>query len=286
MAFRGLIKNNSNQAFFIKIKEIKSILIIAGSDSCGGAGMQADIRTLTSLGFHPLSVLTALTAQNSMGINDIYPIPSAFVLKQLETIITDIPVQAVKVGMLFSIANIKEIANFIKSHKLPHVVLDPILSASTGISLLEYKAIPVLKEILLPFANVVTPNIHEAAILAGTRIRNQKDMFQAAKLIKEMGPDVVITGGHLGKEPIDIVYDGNNFQQISGSRLDTPHTHGSGCVFSSALAAFLSQKNDLIKAAELAHDFVRHAIKQGYPCGSGSGPVHAGWKQDSISDGS
>lgn len=255
---------------------MKCILAIGGSDSCGGAGIQADIKTITSLRAHALTVLTAVTAQNSLGVVAVHKVPVGFISRQLETVIDDVVPRAVKVGMLYCGAAVKEVARVIKTYKLRHVVVDPILRASTGNRLLEAKAISLLKEVLLPLANVVTPNLYEAGFFVGRKVENLEEMVEAAKVIKVMGPDVVITGGHLRGGSIDLLYDGKDFHQFGGPRIDAIHTHGSGCVFSTALATFLANDNDVITATKLAHDHTVRAIKYGYACGRGAGTVQAG----------
>lgn len=252
---------------------MKYILAIAGSDSCGGAGIQADIKTITSLGAHALTAITAVTAQNSLGIVSIQKIPSKFISKQIEAIVQDIYPDAAKIGMLYTGAAVKEVARVIKKYRIPRMVVDPVLSASTGKGLLESEAIPMLKEILFPLARVVTPNLDEAEILTGRKVRNVKEMEEASKMIKSFGPDVVVTGGHLKGECVDLLYNGRDMHRFWGSRIKTEHTHGSGCVFSTALATFLALEDDVKKAAELAHAFTRHAIEGGYPCGKGAGAV-------------
>jgi hydroxymethylpyrimidine/phosphomethylpyrimidine kinase len=253
-----------------------SVLIIGGSDSFGGAGIQADIKTATRLGVHALTVLTAVTAQNSTGITSIHKVPVRFITDQIETILDDLIPDAVKVGMLYSGTALKEVARLISGHGLRNVVVDPVLRASTGRVLLEPEAIPLLKEVLFPNTGVVAPNLYEAGALTGKEVKNISDMVDAARMIKVMGPDVVITGGHLKGECVDLLFDGKDFHRFSGSRIDTRHTHGTGCVFSTALTAFLARGKGLITATRLAHDFTRQAIIDGYACGRGPGPVQPG----------
>lgn len=252
---------------------MKYVLTIAGSDSCGGAGIQADIKTISGLGAHPLTVITALTAQNSLGIDAVHEIPATFISQQIETTVGDVFPDAAKIGMLSSGETIWAVAKMIKRFDLPRVVVDPVLRASTGKSLLDPEAVSLLKEILLPLSHVVTPNLDEAEMLTGKRVRNLKEMEEAAKHIKSLGPDVVVTGGHLKGECVDLLYDGKAFYHFSGAKIDTEYVHGTGCVFSSALATFLTLEGDLIKATELAHDYARQAIERGYPCGKGAGVV-------------
>ena len=255
---------------------MKYILAIAGSDSCGGAGIQADIKTITSLGAHSLAVITAVTAQNSLGIAAVQEIPAKFISKQIETTVKDIHPDAAKIGMLFTGAAVREVARMVKKYGITRLVVDPVIKSSTGKRLLAPEAIPMLKEILLPLASVVTPNLDEAEILTDKRVRNLQEMEEASKVIKSLGPDVVVTGGHLKEECVDLLYDGKDIHHFSGSRIETEHTHGSGCVFSTALATFLASEDDVRRATKLAHDFTRQAIERGYPCGKGAGTVRPG----------
>jgi hydroxymethylpyrimidine/phosphomethylpyrimidine kinase len=255
---------------------LKYVLAIAGSDSCGGAGIQADIKTITSLGAHALTVITAVTAQNSLGIAAIQKIPAKFISKQIECVFEDIRPDATKIGMLLTGAAVKGVARVIKKYGMPRLVVDPVLRASTGSRLLDAEAVPLLKETLLPLASVITPNLYEAEILTGRRVRNLEEMEEASRVINALGPDVVITGGHLKGECVDLLYDGRDVHHFYGSRIRTGYTHGSGCVFSSALATFLALENEVKRAVELAHDFTRTAIERGYPCGSGAGAVRPG----------
>lgn len=252
---------------------MKTILTIAGSDSFGGAGIQADIRTILSLGAHALTAIAALTAQNSFGILGIHRVPTAFLEKQIESVLADITPDAVKIGMIFSTSNIRRTAAILKRHSLRNVVLDPVLKASTGAPLIEPGGLPVLKKDLLPLVSVVTPNLAEASILSGKRVETLADMEDAARVIKKMGPDCVVTGGHLKAACIDLLHDGKEMVRFRSDRIATPHTHGTGCVFSTALATFLASTNDLKTAVEQAHEFTNGAIRRGYACGRGAGPV-------------
>jgi hydroxymethylpyrimidine/phosphomethylpyrimidine kinase len=256
--------------------KVKYILVIAGSDSSGGAGIQADIKTITTLGGHSLTALTAVTAQNSLGITGIHKIPAGFITKQVKAVIEEVVPQAVKIGMLCSGAAVKEVAKLLKRYGLVNIVLDPVLRATTGKDLLEPKAITLFKEELLPLASVVTPNLFEAGTLAGMNVDCSDDMEKAAEKIQAMGPDVVITGGHLKSKCTDLLYDGEAFHRFHDSKIDTQHTHGSGCVFSTALATFLAGDNGIVTATKMAHDFTRRAIIHGYACGRGPGAVKPG----------
>jgi hydroxymethylpyrimidine kinase/phosphomethylpyrimidine kinase len=249
------------------------ILVIAGSDSFGGAGVQADVKTSARLGAHATTAVTAVTAQNSLGITAVHKVPVSFISKQVETIIEDLMPYAVKIGMLFTAAAVREVARLIKKHNLKRVVVDPVFRASTGMELLEPGAISVMKDVLFPLTGVVTPNLDEAGILAGKKVKGMEEIVKAAKIIKQLGPDVVITGGRFEDRCVDLVFDGKDIHQFWGSKIYTEHTHGSGCVFSTALAVFLGEGKSLVKATEMAHDFTRNAIIKGYECGRGAGPV-------------
>jgi len=252
---------------------MKCILSIAGSDSGGGAGIQADIKTITSLGAHALTVITALTAQNSIGVLAIHPVPPGFIARQIKAVVEDMPPDAVKVGMVFNAAAVKAVTRMIALYRLSPVVVDPVLRASTGRLLLEPDAVRVLRERLLPLATVVTPNLHEAELLTGKRVRTLKEMERAALEIFRMGPRVVIKGGHLKRECSDLLFDGKEVTVFPGKKIASTCTHGTGCVFSSALATFLALGENLKQATQSAHDVVRRAIRGGYCVGRGTGAV-------------
>lgn len=253
---------------------MKYILTIAGSDSSGGAGIQADIRTITSLGAHALTAIAAVTAQNSLGITAIHGIPAPFLEKQIESILEDLSPDAVKMGMLYSPANIRKVAGLMRRHQLPNLVLDPVLRATTGRPLIESDAASLLKKVLVPLVTVVTPNMEEAALLSGRRVDGIREMEEAARLIQKWGPNVIVTGGHLRSECVDVLFDGKEMVHFRSERIESEHTHGSGCVFSTALATYLAITGDLRSAAGKAHQFVHAAIEKGYPCGRGAGPVN------------
>lgn len=252
---------------------MKYILTIAGSDSCGGAGIQADIKTITALHSHALTAITAVTAQNSMGISEVYEMPGEFIARQINTVAEDIIPDSVKIGMLSSSGIIEAVAGSIIKNGLKKIVIDPVMKASTGRDLMDASALNLLRDVILPLSDVITPNLHEAEVLTGARVRNPSEMEAAARELKKMGPDVIITGGHLDGDCIDLLYDGNRAYLFQDERIKTENTHGTGCVFSSSLACFLAQGKGIIEAAGLAHDFTRRAIAQGYPCGRGPGPV-------------
>jgi hydroxymethylpyrimidine/phosphomethylpyrimidine kinase len=254
---------------------VKYVLTIAGSDSGGGAGIQADIKTITSLGAHALTAVTAVTAQNSLGVKAIHEMPEGIISQQVETVVEDVFPNAVKTGMLPSQNAAKETARLIKEKGLKKVVIDPVLKASTGRGLIDFSAINLFKKSLFPLADIITPNLEEAGVFSGIKVDSLEDMEKAAREIKLLGPDVVVTGGHLkGEECVDLLYDGKKVYYFRGLKLDILNSHGSGCVFSASLATFLAMDHDLVEATRLAHDFTRRAIEEGYPCGGGVGVVN------------
>lgn len=250
------------------------VLTIAGSDSGGGAGIQADIKTIFTLGAYPLTVICALTAQNSLGVDSILKVPPDFVVAQMDSVISDMSPHATKTGMLLNAGILEAVARTVERYRLPLLVVDPVVLSSTGKVLLEPNALKIMRDRLLPLATVVTPNLHEAGVLSGKKVSNIQEMIAAARRIKEFGPaNVIITGGHLEKECVDIVYDGKEVYRFGGYRIESEHTHGSGCVFSAALATFLAMGNSVIKGAEMAHDFTRKAVSKGFKAGKGPGSV-------------
>jgi hydroxymethylpyrimidine/phosphomethylpyrimidine kinase len=257
---------------------MRYVLTIAGSDSCGGAGIHADIKTITRLKAHALTAITAVTAQNSIGVTAIHKVPAVLISRQIQTILNDISPHAVKVGMLMTKAAVKEVANILEEYGPSHVVIDPLIKASTGRNLLERDALSLFRKTLFPLAEVVTPNLDEAEILTGRKVRTPDEMDQAAREInKKWGPYVIVTGGHLQGQCVDLLYDGKDVHSFSSPRIDTKHTHGSGCVFSTSLAVFLAMDYRIVEATRRAHAFTRSAIKKSYPCGQGAGVVSPSW---------
>ncbi|MGD8386034.1 MAG: bifunctional hydroxymethylpyrimidine kinase/phosphomethylpyrimidine kinase [Desulfobacteraceae bacterium] len=251
------------------------ILTIAGSDSCGGAGIQADIKTIHRLGAHALTAVTAVTAQNSVGVAAIHPVPASFLSKQVEVLVTDVFPHAVKLGMLCSAEAVREVARLITRHGLSNVVLDPVFRASTGQGLLEgEEAWTSLREELLPLVHIVTPNLEEASILTGKKVQTLEEAEAAAQDLHAAGPDVVVTGGHLPEKCTDVLCDDSGLVGFEGDRLNTPFSHGTGCVFSSALATFVAEGHAVRDAVVRARTVVRKALHEGYPCGKGRGVVN------------
>jgi len=254
------------------------VLSIAGSDSCGGAGIQADLKTMQALGVHGMSVVTAVTAQNSVGVQNFWDLSPDAVREQLYSILTDIPVQAVKTGMLASSGIVGVVAEVVGAVPAP-LVVDPVAVSKHGHSLLMEGAGDSLRDALLPLATVVTPNLDEAEQLTGTKAMDEDSMLTVAQAIKALGPQyVLIKGGHLAGDPIDLLWDGDRAWRFVGERIATPHTHGTGCTLASAIASYLALGEDVPAAVAQARDYVTGAIRGGFPLGSGIGPVDHAWQ--------
>jgi len=254
---------------------IPRVLIIAGSDSGGGAGIQADLKTVSALGAFGMTAITALTAQNTMGVLGILEVEPDFVVQQIEACLSDIGCDAIKTGMLANTAIIEAVAGSVSSRKSGPLVVDPLMIAKGGAPLLKPEAITALKTKLLPLATVVTPNLHEAGALIGREVKSLAQMKEAAREIRDLGPEnVVIKGGHLEDIAADILYDGREFIEFHAERIDTKDTHGTGCVFASAIAAYLAQKKTAPESVTAAKEFVTAAIRAGLRIGKGHGPAN------------
>jgi hydroxymethylpyrimidine kinase/phosphomethylpyrimidine kinase/thiamine-phosphate diphosphorylase len=250
------------------------ILTIAGSDSGGGAGIQADLKTITLLGGYGMSALTALTAQNSCGVRGIHPVPPAFLKEQMEAVLTDLGADVVKTGMLYSAAIVAAVAGAIERYALP-AVIDPVMLAKGGSSLLRDEAVSALREVLLPQAYLLTPNLPEAEALTGLTVRTEAEMGQAAHRLQEMGArNVLIKGGHLPGEAVDLLLAGRTLHLFSSPRIATRHTHGTGCTYASAIATLIAQGLPLVEAVSRAKSFINEAIRTAVPMGTGHGPVN------------
>ncbi len=255
--------------------KIPRVLTIAGSDSSGGAGIQADLKTFSALAVYGMSAITALTSQNSQGVNGIIEIEPDFVSSQIRSVILDIGVDAVKTGMLCNAAIISRISSDLKDLQIENVVVDPVMVAKGGARLLRADAIEILVSRLFPLALVITPNLPEAEVLTGMRIESFEEMKRAAVKLRELGPRyVIVKGGHLGGDPVDLLYDGSTFREYAGIRRRTPHTHGTGCTFASALAALIARGSSVADSVEGAKSFISGAIASALPLGHGHGPVH------------
>jgi hydroxymethylpyrimidine/phosphomethylpyrimidine kinase len=255
-------------------------LTIAGSDSGGGAGIQADLKTFVAFGVYGASAITAVTAQNTVGVRAIHEVPPEVVAAQIDAVLDDIGADAAKTGMLSSAAIIEAVADRLRAHSFAPLVVDPVMVAKSGDALLRPEAVRALIELLLPLAAVVTPNAPEAAVLSGVEVRDTESAREAARRIHALGPTLVIVkGGHLdGERSDDLLFDGRSFEVLSGRRIDTPHTHGTGCTFSAAIAACLACGLEPSAAAREARAFLQGAIEHAEPLGAGHGPVNHFWR--------
>jgi len=254
---------------------IARALTIAGSDSGGGAGIQADLKTFTVRQVYGMSALTAVTAQNTLGVEMIHSIPLEMIEKQMDMVISDIGVDAVKTGMLGTSSVIKLVAEKLKEYSVQKLVVDPVMIAKGGARLLENDAASALVTDLLPLATVITPNIPEAEVMLGYSIESIDDMIKAAKELVKLGAQsAVVKGGHLEGEPVDIFYDGVEIYTFQGTRIQTRHTHGTGCTFAACLTAELAKGHSLVDSVETAKGFITAAIKQELGLGQGHGPTN------------
>ena len=249
-------------------------LTVAGSDSGGGAGIQADLKTFSAFRVYGASVLTAVTAQNSVGVHGVECLPPAFVGAQLDAVLDDIGADAVKTGMLATAPIIQVVAARLSAHRVTRLVVDPVMVAKSGDPLLEPAAQGALVAALLPLALVVTPNLPEAAVLAGIPVTTEAAMADAARRIHAQGPAwVLVKGGHLDGDAVDLLYDGRTLERLTAPRIPTPHTHGTGCTYSAAIAAALARGAAVPAAVAEAKRYVTAAIRAGFPLGRGVGPV-------------
>ena len=252
------------------------VLIIAGSDSGGGAGIQADIKTVTALGSYAMTAITAVTAQNTRGVKKITPIPTKNIQKQITMVLDDIGANGVKIGMLHNTSIIKCVYSILRKYKLKNIVLDPVMISKSGTKLINNSSIRYLKKLLLPMSNLVTPNIPEAEALTGYSISNKKEMIKAAKKILNMGSEnVLLKGGHLKNKMIfDILATKQGIKVFTKRKIRTKNTHGTGCTLSSALATCLSQNKNIVKSCEISIRYVDKAIASAPGYGKGFGPLN------------
>ena len=250
------------------------LLTIAGSDSGGGAGIQADLKTFAAHGAYGMSVIAALTAQNTREVRAVLEVPPEMVAAQIDAVLSDIGADAVKIGMLASAPIVEAVAGGLAAHRHGPVVVDPVMIAKGGDPLLRADARQALAERMLPLAMVVTPNLHEAAALAGIPVIDEASMEEAARRIHAMGPrTVLVKGGHLEKSATDILWDGTRLTRFPGERIASTNTHGTGCTLSSAIAAGLAHGRDLEEAIREAKAYVTAAIRAGFPAGRGVGAL-------------
>ncbi len=255
---------------------MKIALTIAGSDSGGGAGIQADLKTFSALGVYGMSVLTSITAQNTLGVQGVHDLPPDFVGLQIDSVMQDIGTDAVKTGMLSNTQIIKIVSEKVKKYKVKNLVIDPVMIAKGGDRLLKEDAVESLKQDLVPLANVVTPNFSEAEVLSGLKIGNLSDMKEAARKIFRLGAqNVLIKGGHLSSdEAIDVLYNGRTFREFRAERIITKNTHGTGCTLSSAIAAELAKGKEVEEAVNTAKRYITLAIQNSLEIGHGHGPLN------------
>jgi hydroxymethylpyrimidine/phosphomethylpyrimidine kinase len=253
-------------------------MTIAGSDSGGGAGIQADLKTFQALGVYGTSALTAITAQNTLGVRAVHEIPTDVVAAQIDAVVEDIGVDAAKTGMLSSAEIIGMVADRVKHWRIERLVVDPVMVAKSGDRLLREDAVQALIRDLLPLALVITPNLPEAEVLVGRPLASEDDIREAARDILQLGPRaVVIKGGHRSGDATDLLFDGQNVHEFSSERIDTPNTHGTGCTFSAAIAAELARGAHLVDAVAAAKHYLTEAIRRAAPLGHGHGPVAHDW---------
>jgi len=255
---------------------LKQVLTIAGSDSGGGAGIQADIKAMSANGVFAMSVITAITAQNTEEVTEVFEVPPSVIAAQIDAVFDDFEIAAVKTGMLSSVPIVETVAKMLKPQQVFNLVVDPVMISKSGHILLHPDAIEVVKKQLFPIALLVTPNVHEAQQLSGIRITSLSDARRAAKVIHGFGcKHVLIKGGHLlAERATDLLYDGRFFNVFKGDFIETPHTHGTGCTYASAIAAHLAHGRSVVEAIQSAKAYVTEAIRHSLAIGHGSGPTN------------
>lgn len=265
------------------MKKYKRVLTIAGSDPSGGAGIQADLKTMSACGCFGMSAVTAVVDENTVGVFGVHPIPDTFVKGQIISVLDDIGADAIKIGMLHSSELIKTVKDTLTPYSIKNIVLDPVMVATSGDKLLQDEAIDTLKNELIPFVRIITPNIPEAEILSGQKISGQQDLYNIVKQLSFSGKvSVLLKAGHLKEETlIDVLYNAETDEIITlpSQRINTLNTHGTGCTFSSAIASFLTHGLELNDAVKHAKDYINQAIVHGaeYQIGKGHGAVHHFW---------
>jgi hydroxymethylpyrimidine kinase/phosphomethylpyrimidine kinase len=249
-------------------------LTIAGSDSGGGAGVQADLKTFAALEVFGASAITSITAQNTQGVSDIYDLPAYIVGRQIDAVCSDLDVNAAKTGMLSNVEIIEKVAKKVAEHGIANLVVDPVMVAKSGDALLRPEAVRTLVKRLFPLAAMITPNRPEAEVVLGERLRSRADLAEAARALKRLGPkSVLVKGGHGKGRAVDVFFDGRRVIELAAERIDQPHTHGTGCILSAAAAAHLARGAPLAEAVHRAKDFVTEAIRHGLAIGGGVGPA-------------
>ncbi|MDQ7788316.1 MAG: bifunctional hydroxymethylpyrimidine kinase/phosphomethylpyrimidine kinase [Thermodesulfovibrionales bacterium] len=270
---RRVLRDTDSGAGAEEKKDMKTVLTIAGSDPTGGAGLQADLKVFRAFGVYGISVVAAITAQNTQGVNAIFSVEKIAIKNQFETLLSDIRPDAVKIGMLYRIDAVEIVSDLIRKYSLQNVVIDPVTVSSSGTSLVDEGTLDAIKGKLFPLAKIITPNMYEATVLTGVAIENREGMEEAAAILKQTGTDVVlITGGHLEGIALDLYYDGV-FHRLESEKLPGEF-HGTGCIFSSAIAALLALEYAPLETARKAKEFVKNAIKKAYYPGKGMGILH------------
>lgn len=255
---------------------MEQVLTIAGSDSGGGAGIQADLKTMTSFKTYGASVITAVTAQNTLGVQGVKVLSKNVVARQLDSVLTDLDFSAAKTGMLANKEIIKVVAEKVKEYSLDNLVVDPVMVATSGDVLLEEAAIETLAKELIPLARVITPNLEEAKVLAGYEVEAAVDLKELAKELYDLGAEtVLVKGGHSkDSQSLDLFYDGDEYTELTAPKIETDNTHGTGCTLSSAIASNLALGYELLPALKRSKEFITQAIKEGVTVGSGNNPVN------------
>ena len=262
---------------------VPTALSIAGSDSAGGAGIQADLKTFTAMGVFGASVITSVTAQNTLGVDGIHDLPEEFVELQIDSVLSDIGADAVKLGMLSNEAIVKSVAKKLREYGVEKLVVDPVMVSTSGDTLSGTGAVKALIQGILPMALVVMPNLPEAEALTAQKVSSLDEMKGAARKIKALGPKyVLVKGGHLqgADESVDLLYDGSAFTEFSAPRVDTQNTHGSGCTYSAAVCAGLAKGLTIYDAVSEAKEYVSGAISGSFDVGAGHGPLNHFWRFD------
>lgn len=267
--------NSNNSDHIIRRHTMKVVLTIAGSDCSGGAGIQADLKTMCAHGVYGMSAITALTAQNTLGVKEIIKTPPEFLEKQIDMCLSDIPCDAVKIGMLSSASQVLCVSKALKSHSTPNIVLDPVMMSTSGTKLMEDDAIEALKTALFPMCKLITPNIPEAKELTRLKIEDPEDMKKACTTLYEAyGAPVLLKGGHLESWALDILFDGDSFFTYENEKLASRNTHGTGCTLSSAIASNLALGHELPESVKRAKSYITRAIETAPGLGSGNGPLN------------
>ncbi|MEX2553415.1 MAG: bifunctional hydroxymethylpyrimidine kinase/phosphomethylpyrimidine kinase [Actinomycetota bacterium] len=265
--------------------KIPTALTIAGSDSGGGAGIQADLKTFLALGVHGTSAISALTAQNTKGVSAVHDVPPAFVAEQIKQVAIDFDVASAKTGMLSNAAVVEAVADALARYELPNIVVDPVFVSKNHDRLLSEDGVDAIAERLFPLATVVTPNLEEASGFSGMDVHGLRQMREAARFLHGMGPRyVLVKGGHLAEDAVDVLFDGSRFLEFRAPRHPSRNTHGTGCTLSAAIAAFLARGLPVPEAVEGAKAYVTGAIAHGLDVGKGFGPTNHGW-QSSMAGG-